>query len=232
LLSHHLPTWASELDAAYRDERSILKEAPPLLPAARGRASRPAKWLIGGPFTIEQVRFVYTFRHGRAPEEVIEVRQVRANAAADGYGLYLRQTDHGGFRVDEECIWGGDLVDAEYADAGSRTVYVRRVDFGRRLRRGERHEFAVRSWVERDEAPGTTVSASFSIPCSRVAFQVNFRGPERPQATYAFGPIADVDLATDVSTARTPIAMSRHGAVSRQFRNPEPGAEYGLGWEW
>lgn len=133
-LQERLPAWTEHL-APYAPARSAER---------RSLTSTTTPALLGGPYLVESLRFVYIFRDSKSPEEIIEVRRVRATAsAADGYGLKLSHTGRAGFRVDEEALWGGDLVDRDHYDSQNKTMYLRRMEFGRRLRRGQTHEFAV-----------------------------------------------------------------------------------------
>lgn len=226
----HLPQWTSSLEPDYRAARDgrnhVVVGRTPDARIDHG-ASRHSE------VTIELIRYVYIFRYSRSPEEIIEVRSVRAQVGGvDGFDLKLATTRQMGFRVDEECLWGGDVVATEYRDSDGVTSYVRRVDFGRRLERGQTHVFAVRSWVTSDPEPGASVSAAFTVPCKRVAFQLNFWGPVRPSHLWRFGPVPDGSVSDEGQAIGKKLQPSASGAVAAEFRGVRPGCEYGVGWSW
>lgn len=232
LIRGELPDWESALEAGYREARLEQARRAATRPgAAEGTAydARSERCRV----TVEEVRYVYTFRFSRSPEEILEVRRVRAReSGVDGFDLKLAQTLHEGFRVEEECLWGGDVVDVSFEDAEGATTYLRRVDFGRRLRRGQAHVFATRSWVAADPEPDTSVCATFTVPCRRISFQLNFWGPDRPRRAWRYGPVAAESVVDDGVHLGTRVSASAGGAVSATFRHAEPGAEYGVGWAW
>lgn len=229
------PSVVTQLEPLYEQARGRLVRKTPSPPAVDAHCSgdeAPRRGLAG-PYVIELLQLIYVFRHSRSPEEIIEVRRVRATRhGADGYGLKFVQTRQEGFRADEEPLWGGHLTDGEHIDAAGRTVYLRRVDFGRRLRKGQVHEFAVRSWVERDPDPETSVNVLFSIPCQAVTIHLNFRGPDTPACCWAFGPIPDEILTPAEPEDGRPVTLSAAGTASAYFKNPELGVEYGIAWRW
>lgn len=219
-LVQQLPDWVDELSPH-------LTKPPPKL-ATAGRV----KQLLGGPFVVESVRFVYVFRDSKSPEEILEIRRVRATSAADGYGLKLSHTGSDGFRVDEEVLWGGDLVDADHHDSTGRTVYLRRLHFGKTLRRGHSHEFALRSWVSRDPEPCTEIHVEMSIPCELIYLDAHFLGSHTPASCWQFGPVADESLVPTRGDEEHSALTSDGRRASARFANPDPGALHGLRWEW
>jgi hypothetical protein len=235
LLEEHVPHWKGALEPSYMDARrcsptsashrhGVLADSSP---------AQPGRPTLAGPFVIESLQLVYVFRHSRSPEEILEIRRVRATrAGADGYGLKFIQTKHEGFRADEEPLWGGHLANVEHHDVSGKTLYVRRMNFDRTLRKGQVHEFAVRSWIERDPQPDTSVSVNFTIPCKSLAIHLNFHGPQAPTDCWGFGPIADEALTPTDPGRGAALPITPGGTVSRYLTGMEPGAEYGIAWRW
>jgi transcriptional regulator with XRE-family HTH domain len=235
LLRDFVPEWSGDLAPHYETARRRAEEEAQ---ERRERAvsatiQEPERYELGGPFTVELLQFVYVFRHSRAPEEIIETRRVRAmKAGADGYGLKLTHTDSAVFNVDEEALWGGHISSNRHYRNERRTHYLRRFEFGRRLRRGQIHEFAVRSWIERDPEPGTEVMFSVTLPTERAAIHLNFRGPERPRAVWQYGPVVDEDLTPQRPDGEQRLDLTPDGTASAYFPKPETGLYYGAGWQW
>jgi DNA-binding XRE family transcriptional regulator len=244
LITHHIPEWVDELSGPYHDARSGQTRNPANEAAAvatvtdAGTDDRDAEApgshpVLGGPFVIERLTLIYTFRHSRAPEEIIEIRRVRASKhGADRYGLKLAQLESAKFSVDEEVLFGGQLATTSYHRPEEQTIYLRTIRFGRRLRRGQRHEFAVRSWIEADPEPGTAVQIDLTVPVHEVAIHLNFRGPQRPQAVWTYGPIADPSLTPSSQQYATPAALGPDGLASMYLTNPQTGPTYGIAWQW
>ncbi len=234
LLEEAVPEWVSDLEEPYRAERAtrVSRQTEPNQVARVGPTVSPTP-LLAGPFVIESLQLIYNFHHSHSPEEVIEIRRVRATAGgASGFGLKFEKTNQEGFRVEEEALWGGEVARAEHIDANGQTFYLRRFDFLRTLRRGQVHEFAVRSWIERDPEPSTNISVQFSVPCRELSIHLNFRGPQTPQACWAYGPMADEALAPIRPQDGEPINMSPGGTASKHFSPVDPANEYGIAWRW
>lgn len=109
-------------------------------------------------------------------------------------------------------------------------MYQTVVRFDRALRLGQFHDFAVRSWVERDPAPDTTILFDLTIPAGQVAIHLAFED-ERPVSASAFGPVDDEDTATDPRHQR-PLSISAAGTVTAHYRQPQLGPFYGVTWRW
>lgn len=224
LLDQHQPGWAAQLRDSFVQARS-----QPLPGSVPGPSSEP---VLGGPFVIEQLTLVYLFRHARVPEELVEYRRVRAiRPGAASYGLKLKsQTSQ--LHVDEEVLFGGVIADSELAHAGATSIYLRRLDFGRSLSRGQRHEFAVRTWLERDSDPDTEIYFDLTIPAERVTLQANFYGPETPQHVWSYGPLADPALIPTRPGQGRPVQPATTGATVAHYTKPQTGMTYGIAWEW
>lgn len=189
---------------------------------------------LGGACTVERLDIGYVFGESRSPQEIFEVRTVRATAAGvSSYRLKLKQSSSTSFATITEVLWGGDLREQIRRTANGQTLYLTTVDFGRRLRRGERHVFALRTWIERDQEPDTRLSVTMTIPTRIIALHARFTGP-RPQEAWSFGPCADDALAPNSldDEGATWLALSDGGVASLVVANPQLGVEYGLGWSW
>jgi transcriptional regulator with XRE-family HTH domain len=190
-------------------------------------------FVLGGPYLVERYDLVYVFRESRAPEEMLEVRQVRA--LKGGARRYVLKVDHLGstsFTIETEALWGGTLVTDERLTPGSKTVYLRSLDFGRELRRGEQHSFAIRHWVERDPEPNTAVMVEQTIVAEVVAVHLNFWGSEVPRLVWRYGPLPDEALAPGSPTRSAQLLLNQHGSISARFVRPEIGTFFGLAWQW
>jgi len=170
------------------------------------------------------------FRESAVPEEIISVRTVRAmRDGADGYGL-MQSHDSPVFEFYSEALWGGYLTSHEQRLGAGRVVHVERFAFGRRLRRGERHEFAVRSWVDRSDAD-TAIALHFSLPTELATLRLNFYGGRQPASVWSFGPIPDEAFLP--TSAEDGVSAPVHGrAVQVDFRRPVAGRTYGIAWAW
>lgn len=231
LLETHLPDWTPSLTECYRAAREAVDRSR--RDAHPSGESPGGGHVLGGPFVVEQFQLALVFRHSRSPEEVIEVRRVRATrSGADAYGLKFERVHQEGFRAETEALWGGSLESDEVVDVDGRTLHLRRVRFSRTLRRGQTHEFALRSWVQQDPEPGTYVNVAFPIPASAVALHLNFLGPEKPHECWHYGPLADEALLPEQAPLDTLLTPSPGGTVSHHLTGLEPGASYGIAWRW
>ena len=186
---------------------------------------------LGGPCSVEHIRYVYVFRESRSPEEVIEVRRVRSlRNGVDGFGLKFTNRESDAFHSDAEPLWGGAITDQQRMTAERRTVYVSRFTFPRPLARGESHDFAVRSWVTRDPAPSNQVLVELTGPTRLVSIQLNFSAA-RPRVVYRMSPSPD-EFARPQDATRTPVGPVVDGVWSIDFDRPSPGYHYGVEWVW
>ena len=228
-IQERLPDWAHELERAYGEAR----RAPVNAPTKASKRDQPFVPFKGGPFTIESVKYVYLFEESRSPGEILEVRRVRAaEQGADCYGLLLTHTGSTGFQVDQQALWGGSLHDSTHETEEGRTLLWRRFDFDRRLRIGQRHEFALRTWVEQDPDPQTNIGFDLSIPAREVSIHLGFHGSVRPKRAWAYGPLTDAEADDPPAEGRKKLRVAPDGSVVARFRKPEVGPTYGLVWEW
>jgi transcriptional regulator with XRE-family HTH domain len=239
LLSAAVPEWVPHLERSFRRVREEVD--------ARGRKPTQAALLssfaagarddpLGGPFIVESVRYVYVFRHSRSPEEIIVTRRVRAvRAGATGYGVRLQHTRSPDFSLDQEALWGGYLADHKVVDGDGRAAHLRRFEFGRALRRGERHEFGLRSWVANDPEPSSAVAFDLTIPARTVDIDLLFAGPAVPIQAWTYvegsdGPGEDVSPIDPDDPAWVPVAADGH--VHAHWPHPQLGPVYGIAWAW
>lgn len=237
LLGTHVPEWSDHLRAAFDAERTKVNSASTSESGSGTRSgavneSADEAPLLGGPFVVERLDLVYNFEESRSPSEIVEVRRVRATrAGAASYGLSLRQTESPHFTVEESALWGGYIVDSQHHHLPDRTLYWRRFEFGRALRRGQRHDFAVRSWVETDPDPDTEVCFDFTIPVEEVNIHLNFNGSETPTDVWSYGPLHDVRLIPKSPGMGAPVGVTPGGTASAAFQ-PQSGPMYGVAWRW
>lgn len=254
LLTTQLPEQADAMVSLYEQARANIAQGQPDGPrnGARPKTQTPSTrtgtsgadqssgrppdepdlWTLGGPFILEHITYVYVFRESRSPEEILEVRRVRATAdGARRFGFKLETTESGAFDVESEALWGGHLV-TDSRRVGNRTVYLRRIEFGRTLRSGDVHEFALRTWVERDPDPSTTIVFSLTRPALAVTVQMNFYGSVRPARIWRGGPVADEILMPREPTRTSLLPISRGGSVITTFTEPDLGSIYGVSWAW
>jgi transcriptional regulator with XRE-family HTH domain len=198
----------------------------------RGATPARHRYALGGPYQLEQLQIVYVFQHSRAPEEILESRRVRAvESGADGFGLRFRaQSD--GLEIEDEVLWGGRMESSARYDDDGHTTYLQRVDFGRTLRRGQVHDFAVRRWVAREPNPDTEALFCLSLPADEVSLHLKFHGPVRPRHIRRVGPLADHCLVRDRGALESATAVDPRVDVSEYFVKPEVGALYGVVWDW
>lgn len=224
-LQQLLPDRAAELAALYEQAR--------VAPRARvvDRHVDGGPETLGGPFAIEHIRYVYVFRESRSPEEIIEVRRVRSlRHGADGFGLKFTNSQSAEFQSEAEPLWGGAITEHERITAARRTVYLSRFTFPRALARGEAHEFALRSWVERDPEPSNQVIFDLTVPTEVVTIQLNFHGV-RPRVVYRMSPSPD-EFARPAEASRQLVGPLGDGVWTVDFRRPSLGYHYGVEWVW
>jgi transcriptional regulator with XRE-family HTH domain len=189
---------------------------------------------FGGPFVIERRDFALIFRESREPEEVMQIIEMRA--CQDGVSSFVTKmwaTRQEGFRANPEMLWGGEIVDAEHVDHDGRTFVMREISFGRALQRGDRHTFALRSWVERMPLPDTGIDISPTYPTTLIALHLAFLGPP-PASVWAYGPVADESLSPAEASepGARPAQRYGEGRYSVTFEHPELGESYGVDWSW
>jgi DNA-binding XRE family transcriptional regulator len=187
---------------------------------------------LGGPFILERVAYVYLFEESRSPNEIIEIRRVRAlRDGASTFGLSLRNTESDDFRLDQQVLWGGSLTTTDGATADGGTAHWRRVDFGRALRTGQSHEFALRTWIEVDPEPQTEVCFGVTVPAREVSIHLGFHGSPQPSDAWRYGPLSDESAIPKSPSGGRRVKITG-SSVSATFRNPVLGPIYGIAWRW
>lgn len=215
----HLPHWTPTLSDLYAAARS-----PRLHPA------RPVVPVEGGPFDLVSVSYVYLFRDAPGPHEVIEVRRIRATeSGATAFGLRL---DHGDpVDLGQEALWGGSIDSSRHTDDTGHVTSWTRVEFGRSLRVGQTHEFAIRSWIEQPADPLSHVGFQLGRAPREASIHASFRGALQPSSVWAYGPVS-----SDAHIPRFPSGQRRlkvsGGGTSVVVRRPIAGQGYGVAWEW
>jgi transcriptional regulator with XRE-family HTH domain len=222
-LERELPVWAETLRPAYTaavDARNENIGGSPFT-------------TLAGPFALVEARYVYVFREHPAPEEIIEVRRVRA--LRDGADAYVLRLDSDGATsdFDAEVMWGGQLTNSVSMHHDGNTTVLHRLEFDRKLRKGDIYSFALRSWVAGEDDPPKCIGLSYTIPISEASLHLNFFGPV-PSTIWRFGPVVDSALGEDPKSewARRGRLEPRRGAVSAYFENPRLNTEYGVAWVW
>lgn len=234
-LEKAFPDDALELEVSYLAARARVDAGRSHNDVSRGHADRwDREYPLGGALVIERRDVALIFRESRTPEEVLQVIDVRARAdGVTSFVIKMWSTQQEGFRASPEMLWGGEVVDAVHVDHDGRTFLMREVAFGRALHRGERHTFALRSWVERSPEVETGVDISPAHPTGLIALHVAFLGPQ-PTSVWAYGPVADDALAPATATepGALPTQVHGDGRHSAVFDRPDPGESYGIDWSW
>jgi hypothetical protein len=236
LLTEHFSHETEQLRPMYEQARAEAQQAAsnrkrdPRERLPSQRALTPH--LLGGPFVIERYDIVYVFRESRSPEEIIELRQVRALQKASGYGLKFTATEDPDFEQEPEALWGGCLTHEERYVDPDQTVYLRRLDFGRQLRRGEVHRFGLRYWVERTSQLSTHINIVMTRQTEVVGLHVNFWGSTKPATCWRYGPLPEESMAPGTPTSENSVAPNLNHCVSTDFNEPELGTHFGIAWRW
>lgn len=148
------------------------------------------------------------------------------------YGLRLTHTTAAGFSVEQQALWGGQLIDSPVVTGEGETVHWRRFDFGRRLRVGQAHEFAIRTWIEIDPEPQSAACFELTLPTREVQIDLAFNGTVRPAAGWSYGPLADDSLIPETPAGGRRIRLRADGSFTHRFLRPEIGPVYGVAWDW
>lgn len=195
---------------------------------------RPSVVGLNASLVIEELTIAYVFLESHSPSEILQIRRVRAlRSGISHYALGLRRTDQGTFTLDTQVLWGGRLNERQ-ADPDQEGRVLRVVEFPRTLRSGEVHEFAMRSWLERDDDPGTEVRLTVTTRTKVARIHLACHGAANIVDAWKFGPIPDPG--TDGLPADSPdvekIDLIASTPVTVTFRVPECGPTYGVGWSW
>jgi len=215
-IQEYLPQWVPALESWY---------------LASHRPAGDLPFELAGPYEILSASHVFTFREHRCPEELIQVRQVRAlSDGCTGYGLSLGNLT-GNFSIDAEALWGGWIETHQQCAEDATSSVMTRFHFDRTLRRGDVHEFATRGWVDHDE-PTTSVSMVSVRPTALSTQALNFLGP-RPELVWRYELTSPDDPIPDAPAARSDVlAPTPGGSCALRVARPVMGRVYGLAWAW
>lgn len=184
-----------------------------------------------GPFQTIEANYAYTFREHPSPEEIVQVRRVRATRdGAAEYGLKItsERTDFG---LDSEPLFGGWIRRDEHHIDEDHSLYLTRFHFDRSLKAGEEHEFALRSWVAQAD-PGHSALVTFTLPTLYARITLNFLGARQPRSVWHFGPLADAKLVPTDGLGCPEVIPLAPGIYSIQLERPKTSLCYGMGWSW
>jgi transcriptional regulator with XRE-family HTH domain len=209
--------------------------------AASAAERRPAKRARGGPvvepppdYVFERYDVMYVLRESRSPEEIIEIRHVRAlTKGAHDFGLSFSR-DSAGFEVETEVLFGGEIVGLDVQELPGKTMIMQLLDFKLALRKGERHSFGVRYWVQRDpgeQGQGHVVVQS-DYQMEAVGVHVNFWGVEKPKLCWAYQGLPDPAMAPGQPEVDQLLQANRHSMVRTNLRKPATGTCFGVAWQW
>lgn len=212
----HLPDWVAPLE-------------PWFLAAHRPGGDPPFE--LSGNYEIMSATYAYTFRDHRAPEEIIQVRQVRSlSDGNDGYGLQLGNRS-GNFDLDTEPLWGGWIEQHQRYQEDEISALLTRFHFDRTLRRGDIHDFAIRSWVREDE-PDNAVTVRFTRPTRNVHLSLNFLGPQ-PQLVWTFAQEEASAPRPQTPAQRSDVVTaSPNGTYFMRVEKPRLGRDFAITWQW
>jgi len=194
---------------------------------ARGRLPKPAE-SSNRSLVIDDLTITYVFQESKSPSEIIQVRRVRAvRSGVSSYVLGLKRTDEQALTVETHVLWGGHLQDGPTTDGQELAT----VNFGRSLRRGEVHEFALRSWVQRDASPDNEIWLEVSRPTKRASLHLTFEGRRSVQQAWTYQ-LEDANADIPPNSACGGLPIGPDGQVTISFENPTPGRIYALSWNW
>lgn len=234
-IEQHLPAWLPQLTPLYEAARREVQRSRSLGEPSDTATSDES---VGGPYFLESVAYTYVFRHSKAPEEIIGVRRVRAlKAGVHWFGLRLTHTRSPQFALEQEALWGGQLDEHRVEQVDGSTAWLRRFTFDRRLQKGQVHEFAVRSWVDADPAPGHAVCFQLTIPAREVTLNLLFNGPHTPRQVWLYAEPDDVGRPAEEVPPADPddpawLFPVSEGRYSRRWRSPDLHVEHGVSWAW
>lgn len=233
----HRPEWARELANLYetaRRDTTRVRHANRRSPAP----TLPLDSDMDGSFLIQSVNYTYVFGHSRAPEEILEVRRVTAlTSGVHSYALRFAHNNSTALDLTQEALWGGQLGDHEIQRDDGTTVWLRRFDFDRRLRKGQTHEFALRSWIAADAEPEHAVCFDLTVPAREVTINLLFNGPHPPQEVWSYEARPEVANPTEDEPPTHPddpswLYPDEDGRVHCRWRAPDLGVTHGVAWSW
>lgn len=205
-LRHRLPRWAEAV--------------------ASGRISN-APTATNESLVIDSLTITYVFQESRSPSEIIQVRRIRAiRAGVSQYILGLRRTDEQALSIETHVLWGGFL-----GEVAVETTEMTTINFGKSLMRGETHEFALRSWVQRDADPDDEIWLEVTRPTRHASVHLAFEGRRSISAAWTYE-LQSASHSPPVPEQFQPIELGPEGQASVYLHSPMPGRQYVLAWRW
>lgn len=209
----------------------LLHAFPQWRESLESRSYLPAPTNVNASFTIVELTITYVFEESRSPSEIIQIRRVRAiRSGPQHFVLGLKRTDEQSFTTETNVLWGGHLAD-EAPDENGNTMQV--VAFPNPLRAGQVHEFALRSWVERDVEASTELQLVVTRRTDRARIHLACHGKQQIAAAWEFGPI---DEPEDEVPRRSPdaraLTVEPLTPITATFDHLTPHRTYGIAWEW
>lgn len=205
-LASSLPTWAQAL--------------------RMGRLSN-APIAASESLVIDSLTITYVFQEAISPSEIIQVRRVRAiRAGVSQYVLGLKRTDEQSLSVETHVLWGGFMGETQ-----TETSELTTVSFGKPLKRGETHEFALRSWVHRDADPDTGIWLEVTRPTRQASLHLLFEGRRSITSAWTYE-LPSGDPLPPRPEACQQVALGPDGQASLYVSAPAPGRQYVLAWSW
>lgn len=182
---------------------------------------------------VLELTIAYVFLDSLSPSEIVQVRRVRArHSGVQGYALGLQRSDGEVFETDSQALWGGHLRDRLTDDP---KTYMRVFQFPNPLRAGQPHEFAMRTWVDRDAKPCREIRLALTMATRKAHIHLASHGPHGIARAWSFGPMVGdpgrEDIAADSEHAHPTRVVSR-SLVTATFLDLSPDQHCGLGWEW
>lgn len=210
----------------------VSSEFPEWREALETGSYRPALGGFNSSLEILDLTIAYVFLESRSPSEILQVRKVRAlRAGPQYYALGLQRTDEASLTADTQVLWGGHLAEQNTDDDGH---LLRVVQFPAPLRAKQVHEFALRSWVERDAEPATEIQLVVTRPTRAAHIHLACLGHPQIAHAWKFGPVedADPDGVPESAPYARPLSSADPNPVTVTFHDLVPGKTYGLGWRW
>jgi len=233
--ARHMPDEAAWLAPIYARTRAEQEAAAAQRrPARRTTPTEQAEPEPTPDYVLERYDVIYVLRESRSPEEIIELRRVRSRTSgAHDFGLsFSRDTTE--FEVETEVLFGGEIVGFDLQTPRGKTLIMQLLDFGRALRKGERHSFGVRYLVDRnrnfDDTEHVVLSTDYVM--EEVGVHFNFWGSEQPTLCWAYEGYPDAAMAPGEPDDGVALRLNQHNMASAEFRRPVTGTHFGVAWRW
>lgn len=210
--------------------RRLIVAFPPWRESIESGIFFPAATALNPSFAIMELTIAYVFLESRSPSEILQIRRVRAiRSGAQYFVLGVGRTDEADFATDTQVLWGGRIVDQMVDDVG-RTMQT--VEFPQALRAGQVHEFALRSWVERDAAPDTDLVLTVTTSTEHARIHLVCQGRPQIAEAWAYGPVNETEGLPYDSPHSHPLEVTPGAPITAVFDQLTPGPTYGTSWRW